>query len=97
MPKVLVIPGDGIGVEVTAVSIDLLNIVERKSGTKFEIEEGLFGGSSIDANGVPLTDEVKDKALDSDAVLLGAVGGPKWDGVDYDKWINDSKKQHREC
>ena len=83
MPKILVIPGDGIGVEVTAVSIDLLNIIERKSGTKFEIEEGLFGGSSIDANGLPLTDEVKDKALDSDAVLLGAVGGPKWENLEH--------------
>ena len=83
MPKILVIPGDGIGVEVTAVSIDLLNIIETKTGTKFEIEEGLFGGSSIDAHGVPLTDEVKNMALNSDAVLLGAVGGPKWENLEH--------------
>ncbi len=83
MPKLLVIPGDGIGVEVTSVSIDLLNIIGEKSGTKFEIDEGLFGGSSIDAHGVPLTDEVKDKALNSDAVLLGAVGGPKWENLEH--------------
>ena len=83
MPKLLVIPGDGIGTEVTSVSMDLLNIVGEKSGTKFEIEEGLFGGSSIDAHGVPLTDEVREKALNSDAVLLGAVGGPKWENLEH--------------
>ena len=83
MPRILVMPGDGIGVEVTAISIDVLNIIEKKTGTKFDIEEGLFGGSSIDANGVPLTEEVKSKALNSEAVLLGAVGGPKWENLEH--------------
>jgi len=83
LPKILVIPGDGIGVEVTAVSMDLLNIIEKKCGTTFELEKGLFGGSSIDAHGVPLTDEVKTMALTSDAVLLGAVGGPKWENLEH--------------
>jgi len=83
LPRILVMPGDGIGVEVTAISIDVLNIIEKKTGTKFDIEEGLFGGSSIDANGVPLTEEVKSKALNSEAVLLGAVGGPKWENLEH--------------
>jgi len=83
LPKILVIPGDGIGVEVTAVSIELLEIIEKKCGVKFKIDEGLFGGSSIDAHGVPLTDEVKNTALNSDAVLLGAVGGPKWENLEH--------------
>ena len=48
-----------------------------------KFEEGLFGGSSIDAHGVPLTDEVKNMALNSDAVLLGAVGGPKWENLEH--------------
>ena len=83
MPRILVIPGDGIGVEVTNISLEVLKIIENKNGVKFEIEEGLFGGSSIDAHGVPLTDEVKSKAINSDAVLLGAVGGPKWENLEH--------------
>ena len=83
MPKLLVIPGDGIGVEVTRVSLDILSVIEEKQNIKFEIEEELFGGSSIDEHGVPVTDEVIKKAKNADAVLLGAVGGPKWENLEH--------------
>ncbi|HEX3035070.1 MAG TPA: 3-isopropylmalate dehydrogenase, partial [Thermodesulfobacteriota bacterium] len=83
MPKILVLPGDGIGVEVTNVSLDVLKAVGEKHKINFEFETALFGGASIDAYGVPITDEVLQKAKSSDAVLMGAVGGPKWDNLDY--------------
>lgn len=79
MPKVLVLPGDGIGVEVTEVSMNLLDIVARKHAIEFEFETAHFGGSSLDAHGVPVTRETLDKAKSADAVLMGAVGGPKWE------------------
>ena len=73
LPKVLVLPGDGIGVEVTNVSLDILKIIGEKYNTDFETETALFGGSSIDETGVPVTKEVLEKAINSDAVLMGAV------------------------
>ncbi len=83
VPRILVLPGDGIGVEVTSVSLNVLNALGRKHGIRFEFETALFGGCSIDAYGVPVTAEVLRKAKSSDAVLLGAVGGPKWDNLEY--------------
>lgn len=85
MPKVLVLPGDGIGVEVTNVSLDILKIIAEKHGTEFEFETALFGGSSIDETGVPITKEVLEKAKSSDAVLMGAVGGPKWENLEHER------------
>ncbi len=85
MPKVLVLPGDGIGVEVTEVSLDILKIVDKKYKIGLEFETELFGGSSIDAHGVPVTKEVLKKAKASDAVLMGAVGGPKWENLEHSK------------
>lgn len=84
MPKILVLPGDGIGVEVTEVSVDVLKAIGEKHGIEFEFETALFGGCSIDAHSVPVTDDVLNKAKSSDAVLLGAVGGPKWDSLEYE-------------
>ena len=84
MPKILILPGDGIGIEVTKVSVEILNAIGKKHDIQFEIEIEHFGGSSIDSHGVPIRDEVLVKAEKSDAVLLGAVGGPKWDKLDYD-------------
>lgn len=84
MPRILVLPGDGIGVEVTDVSLTILNAIGDKYDIHFDIERALFGGSSIDASGVPVTDEVLGKAKSSDAVLMGAVGGPKWDVLEYE-------------
>ena len=84
MPKILVLPGDGIGVEVTQVSVDVLKEIGKKHNVGFDFETALFGGCSIDSHGLPVTDEVLTKAKLSDAVLLGAVGGPKWDNLEYE-------------
>jgi len=83
VPKILVLPGDGIGIEVTNVSLNVLKALGRKHRIQFEFENALFGGCSIDAYGVPVTDEVLKKAKSSDAVLLGSVGGPRWDNLEY--------------
>jgi 3-isopropylmalate dehydrogenase len=82
--KILVLPGDGIGVEVTNVSLNVLKAIGERHKIEFEFETALFGGCSIDAYGVPVTDEVLKKAKSSDAVLLGAVGGPKWDSLEHE-------------
>jgi 3-isopropylmalate dehydrogenase len=83
VPKILVLPGDGIGVEVTNVSLDVLNTLGKKYKIEFVFESELFGGASIDAHGVPVTKEVLEKAKAADAVLMGAVGGPRWDNLEY--------------
>jgi 3-isopropylmalate dehydrogenase len=85
LPKVLVLPGDGIGIEVTNVSLGILGILGEKHKVDFEFETELFGGSSIDAHGVPITKEVLKKAKASDAVLMGAVGGPKWENLEHSR------------
>jgi 3-isopropylmalate dehydrogenase len=77
--NVIVLPGDGIGPEVTAEAVRVLELVARKKGHRFTFAEKLMGGCSIDAHGVALTDDVLRACQASDAVLLGAVGGPKWD------------------
>jgi len=84
LPKILVLPGDGIGVEVTEVTLEVLATIGMNHEIQIETENELFGGSSIDVNGVPVTNEVLEKAKSSDAVLLGAVGGPKWDNLEYE-------------
>lgn len=81
--KILVLPGDGIGPEVVREGTRLLSQVAGLYGFHVEFEEGLVGGASIDAHGQPLTGPVLKLAKESDAVLLGAMGGPKWDGLDY--------------
>jgi 3-isopropylmalate dehydrogenase len=80
--KLMILPGDGIGPEVMG-EVEKLITWFNKNGTNIETERGLVGGCSIDAHGVPLSDETLAKCKKSDAVLLGAVGGPKWDKVDY--------------
>jgi 3-isopropylmalate dehydrogenase len=74
---IVTLPGDGIGPEILAPALEVLSAVGE-----FEFEEHLFGGASIDAHGVALTDEVLAACRQSDAVLLAAVGGPKWDTTD---------------
>jgi 3-isopropylmalate dehydrogenase len=81
--SVLVIAGDGIGPEIMKPAVAVLEAIGKKHGVGFNVTHGLVGGASIDAHGVPLTDDVLKTALASDAVLLGAVGGPKWEGLDY--------------
>lgn len=83
--KVAVIPGDGIGPEVTQVALDLLNDVGEKFGHQFDTETCLAGGAAIDARGKALPEETLEVAKASDAVLLGAVGGPKWDHLSGDQ------------
>jgi 3-isopropylmalate dehydrogenase len=77
--NIVVLPGDGIGPEVTAEAIRVLQVVAKKRGHDFHFVERLMGGCSIDAHGVALTDAVLAECQKSSAVLLGAVGGPKWD------------------
>jgi 3-isopropylmalate dehydrogenase len=77
MSRVVVLPGDGIGPEIMASARELLDALGG-----FEVEEQLVGGASIDAHGTALADEVLDACRASDAVLLAAVGGPKWDTTD---------------
>jgi 3-isopropylmalate dehydrogenase len=79
--RVILLPGDGIGPEVTAPAVEVL----RAAGAELEFEEHLFGGSSIDAFGTALTEETLAACRSADAVLLAAVGGPKWDTTDSTK------------
>ena len=85
MPKVCVFPGDGIGPEVIREALSVLRTVEKVSGKKrFETEEELLGGASYDVHGIPMTDRALSLARSSDAILLGAVGGPKWDQLPFE-------------
>ncbi|GAA5179661.1 MULTISPECIES: 3-isopropylmalate dehydrogenase [Halomonadaceae] len=79
--KILVLPGDGIGPEITAEAVKVLDVC-RVQGLDVTLEEGLVGGAGYDAFGAPLPAATLDKARTADAVLLGAVGGPKWDGLE---------------
>ncbi|MEA2386519.1 MAG: 3-isopropylmalate dehydrogenase [Thermoleophilaceae bacterium] len=81
MPRIVTLPGDGIGPEIMVAALRLLNQI----APDVETEEHLVGGASIDAHGTALTDEVLAACRASDAVLLAAVGGPKWDTTDPDK------------
>ncbi len=83
--KILILAGDGIGPEAMGEVKRVLSWINENSDVFFETVEGLVGGASIDAHGTPLTDETMDLALRSDAVLLGAVGGPKWDNLPFAK------------
>ncbi|HEX3830728.1 MAG TPA: 3-isopropylmalate dehydrogenase [Solirubrobacteraceae bacterium] len=80
-PRVILLPGDGIGPEIIAPAVEVLHAV----GADFEYEEHVFGGASIDAHGTALTAETLAACRGADAVLLAAVGGPKWDTTDPDK------------
>src|SRR6202140_3884742 len=82
--KLLLLPGDGIGPEVMAEVKRLIEFLHKKGIARFETEEGLVGGSCYDAHGVAVTDATMAKAHAADAVIFGAVGGPKWDAVPYD-------------
>ncbi|MES1193389.1 MAG: isocitrate/isopropylmalate family dehydrogenase, partial [Solirubrobacterales bacterium] len=79
--RIVTLPGDGIGPEILAPAVDLL----KNFVADVEIEEHVFGGASIDAHGTALTDETLAAASNADAVLLAAVGGPKWDTTDPDR------------
>ncbi len=80
--KILVLPGDGIGPEIMAQAKRVLEAIEAKFSLGLVIDEALVGGAAIDATGHPLPDETLEKAKTADAILLAAVGGPKWDKLD---------------
>jgi 3-isopropylmalate dehydrogenase len=83
--KILVLKGDGIGPEVVGEALQVLKVVARNAALDLEFKEGIAGGHAIDQFGAPLPDDVLKQAHDSDAILFGAVGGPKWDDPRADK------------
>lgn len=82
--SLLILPGDGIGPEVMAEVRRIISWFEKRRGLSFELSEDLVGGSAYDKHGTPLADATMEKALGVDAVLLGAVGGPKWDDLPFE-------------
>jgi 3-isopropylmalate dehydrogenase len=82
--NLLLLPGDGIGPEVMAEVKRLIEFFNKKGPDKFATEEALVGGCAYDAHGVAITEETMAKASAADAIIFGAVGGPKWDKVGYD-------------
>ena len=81
--KIAVFPGDGVGQEIVKEALKILEIISDKRNVDLLLEHGLLGGSAYDVTGAPLPDSSLVMALKSDAVLLGAVGGPKWEALDY--------------
>ena len=82
-PSLLILPGDGIGPEIMAEVHKIIEWFGAKRGLRFDVSEDLVGGAAYDAHGVPLTGETMAKAQEVDAVLLGAVGGPAYDDLDF--------------
>ncbi len=81
----MIIPGDGIGPEIMDAAVYILDFIMSKKNLKLDYEFGIMGGCSIDKYGTPLTDSVLEKCRQSKAILLGAVGGPKWESTDPEK------------
>jgi 3-isopropylmalate dehydrogenase len=79
--KVLVLPGDGIGQEVVNPAVEVMQVAAQQQGVTIDVEEALVGGAAIDDCGSPLPESTLAKAKAADAVLLGGVGGPKWDDL----------------
>ncbi|RIH85809.1 3-isopropylmalate dehydrogenase [Calidithermus roseus] len=84
MPKIALLPGDGIGPEVTYAAVDVLKAADEAYGLGLEFEAFPFGGNAIDAHGEPFPEVTQKGCLEADAILLGAIGGPKWDNVARD-------------
>ena len=82
--KLLFLPGDGIGAEVMAQVKRVIDWMDQKRSVNFDIQEELIGGVAIDATGVPLPEETLEAAKNSDAILMGAVGGPKWEKLPFE-------------
>ena len=83
--SLLVLAGDGVGPEVVAESLRVLEQISQTSDLAVELHHGLVGGASIEANGAPLTEDTLSQAKAADAVLFGAVGGPQWDKLGFDR------------
>ena len=82
--KIVILPGDGIGPEITSSAIEILKELSKHSDINFDFIEKVIGGKSIDLYDVPLTNDTLEACLSSDSIFLGAVGGPKWDNVKHD-------------
>ena len=82
--KILILPGDGIGQEVTASAVEVLNFIVEKFNLQFSISSMEVGGTAYDKFGSPIPDFVLNAAKEANAVLFGAVGGPKWDNLGWD-------------
>ena len=82
--KLFLLPGDGIGPEAFAEVRKIIDYMNESENTGFELDEGLVGGAAYDAHGESISDADMDKAMAADAVLFGAVGGPKWDSVAWE-------------
>ncbi|MCU7816304.1 MAG: 3-isopropylmalate dehydrogenase [Candidatus Thiodiazotropha sp. (ex Lucinoma kastoroae)] len=80
--RILILPGDGIGPEIVAEAVKVLALLRDNYGLDIDLDEALVGGAAIDATGGPLPDATLDLAKEADALLLGAVGGPKWEALD---------------
>lgn len=80
--NVLILPGDGIGPEIVSQAVKVLETVNEQHGLDLQLEEALIGGAAIDAEGIPLPAATLEKAKAADGILLGAVGGPKWEGLE---------------
>ncbi len=83
--KILVLPGDGIGKEVMSEVLNIINWMEKTKTVSFDVSERLVGGAAYDKEGNSISDETMQEAINSDAVLFGAVGGSKWDNVERSK------------
>ena len=83
--NILLLPGDGVGPEVCNEATKIINAVANSFNLDILIDEDLIGGISIDKYKTPITDEVISKAKFSDAIILGGVGGPKWDNLEFSK------------
>lgn len=83
--RITLLPGDGIGPEIMAVAVDVLKVIGKKFDIQFDFQEALIGGAAIDATGEPLPEATLKTCRDSDAVLLAAIGGYKWDSLPSDK------------
>jgi len=81
MPKIALLPGDGIGPEVTYAAVDVLKAADRVYGLNLQFEAFPFGGNALDSHGEPFPQVTQKGCLEADAILLGAIGGPRWDNV----------------
>jgi 3-isopropylmalate dehydrogenase len=83
--KLLILPGDGIGPEIMHEVRRVIDWMDRRRAVSFDLAEDLVGGAALDVHGVPITEATMRRAQEADAVLFGAVGGPKWDPLGFDR------------
>ena len=82
MPTIAILPGDGIGPEVTAQAVRVIDVLNEKHAAAISYEEAPFGGTAYDLHGSPLPESTLELARRCDAILLGAIGGPKWESIE---------------